>query len=70
MIFVTKNSNKSQKTMFWKEKSTKNVVTLEGLLFNSNMKNWHVGDIKFYMIFVTTNSNNFLKNQVLKGKIN
>ncbi len=59
MIFVTKNSNKSQKTKFWKEKSIENVVTLEGLLFNSSMKNWDVGDIKFYMVFVTTNSNKF-----------
>ncbi len=62
MIFVTKNSNKSQKTKFWKEKSIENVVTLEGLLFNSSMKNWDVGDIKFYMVFVTTNSNKFFKN--------
>jgi hypothetical protein len=36
MIFVTENSNKFQKTRFWKEKSVENVVTLEGLPFNSN----------------------------------
>jgi hypothetical protein len=28
------NSNKFQKTRFWKEKSVENVVTLEGLPFN------------------------------------
>ncbi len=28
MISITKNSNKFQKTKFWKEKSVENVVTL------------------------------------------
>jgi hypothetical protein len=28
MIFATENSNKSQKTRFWKEKSVEDVVTL------------------------------------------
>jgi hypothetical protein len=42
MIFVTKNSNKSSKIMFPKEKSIDNVITLEGLPFNSSMKNWDV----------------------------
>jgi hypothetical protein len=28
MIFATKNSNKFQKTRFWKEKSVEDVVTL------------------------------------------
>ncbi len=42
-IFVTNNSNKSQKPKFWNEKSVENVVvTLEGLQFNSSMKNWDV----------------------------
>jgi hypothetical protein len=35
VISVTENSNKFQKTRFWKEKSLENVVTLEGLPFNS-----------------------------------
>ncbi len=35
VISVTENSNKFQKTRFWKEKSLENVVTLEGLAFNS-----------------------------------
>ncbi len=30
VIFATENSNKFQKTRFWKEKSVENVVTLEG----------------------------------------
>jgi hypothetical protein len=42
MIFVTENSNKSSKIMFSKEKSIDNVITLEGLPFNSSMKNWDV----------------------------
>jgi hypothetical protein len=42
VIFVTKNSNKSQKTKFWKEKSVENVITLEGLPFRSSMRNWDV----------------------------
>jgi hypothetical protein len=42
MIFVTENSNKFQKTRFWKEKSVENVVTLEGLPFNSNVISFHI----------------------------
>jgi hypothetical protein len=30
VISAAKNSNKFQKTRFWKEKSVENVVTLEG----------------------------------------
>jgi hypothetical protein len=37
MIYAAENSNKFQKTRFWKEKSVENVVTLEGLPFNSSM---------------------------------
>jgi hypothetical protein len=37
VISATENSNKFQKTRFWKEKSVENVVTLEGLPFNSSM---------------------------------
>jgi hypothetical protein len=37
VIPVTENSNKFQKTRFWKEKSLENAVTLEGLPFNSSM---------------------------------
>jgi hypothetical protein len=39
-IFVTENSNKSQKITFWKEKKVENVVTIESLSFNSSMKIW------------------------------
>ncbi len=34
VIFAPENSNKFQKTRFWKEKLVENVVTLEGLPFN------------------------------------
>jgi hypothetical protein len=37
VIFVTKTSNKSFKTRFWKEKQVENVFTQKGLLFNSSM---------------------------------
>jgi len=32
----------SKKTRFWKEKSVENVVTLEGLPFNSSMISFHI----------------------------
>jgi hypothetical protein len=41
-IFVTKNSNKSQNTTFWQEKSVENMVAFEGLPFNLSMRNWDV----------------------------
>jgi hypothetical protein len=36
------NSNKFQKTRFWKGKSIENVMTFEGLPFNSNMISFHI----------------------------
>jgi hypothetical protein len=39
---ATENSNKFQKTRFWKEKSVENVVTLEGLPFHSSMISFHI----------------------------
>ncbi len=42
VISATENSNKFQKTRFWKEKSVENVVTLEGLPFNSSMISFHI----------------------------
>jgi hypothetical protein len=42
VISATENSNKFQKTRFRKEKSVENVVTLEGLPFNSNMISFHI----------------------------
>jgi hypothetical protein len=42
MTFDAENSNKFQKTRFWKEKSVENVVTLEGLPFNSSMISFHI----------------------------
>jgi hypothetical protein len=36
VIFAVENSNKFQKIRYWKEKSVENVVTLEGLPFNSS----------------------------------
>jgi hypothetical protein len=46
VISVIENSNKFQKIRFWKEKSVKNVVTLEGLSFNSHMISFHIGLFK------------------------
>jgi hypothetical protein len=40
MINAAENSNKFQKTKFWKEKSL--VVTLEGLPFNSSIISFHI----------------------------
>jgi hypothetical protein len=42
MIYAAENSNKFPKTRFWKEKSVENVVTLEGLPFNSSMISFHI----------------------------
>jgi hypothetical protein len=42
VISATENSNKFQKTRFWKEKSIENVVTLEGLPFHSSMISFHI----------------------------
>jgi hypothetical protein len=42
MIFATESSSKFQKTRFWKEKSVENMVTLEGLPFNSSMISFHI----------------------------
>ncbi len=37
LISATENSNKFPKTRFWMGKSVENVLTLEGLPFNSSM---------------------------------
>jgi hypothetical protein len=42
VIFAAENSNKFQKTRFWKEKLVENVVILEGLPFNSSMISFHI----------------------------
>ncbi len=42
VISVAENSNEFQKTRFWKEKSVEDVVTLEGLPFNSSMISFHI----------------------------
>jgi hypothetical protein len=42
VIFAAENSNKFQKTRFWKEKSVENVVTLKSLPFNSSMISFHI----------------------------
>ncbi len=46
MIFAAENSNKFQKTRFWKEKLVDDVVTLEGLPFNSSMISFHIWLLK------------------------
>jgi hypothetical protein len=42
VVSAAENSNKFQKIRFWKEKSVENVVTLEGLPFNSSMISFHI----------------------------
>ncbi len=42
VISAAENSNKFQKTRFWKEKSVENVITLGGLPFNSRMIPFHI----------------------------
>jgi len=42
VISAAENSNKFLKTRFWKEKLVENVVTLEGLPFNSSMISFHI----------------------------
>jgi hypothetical protein len=42
VISTNKNSNKLQKTRLWEEKSVENVVTLEGLPFNSSMITFYI----------------------------
>jgi hypothetical protein len=47
MTCAAENSNKFQKTKFWKEsKLVENVVTLEGLPFNSSMISSHIWLLK------------------------
>jgi hypothetical protein len=46
VIFATKDSNKFQKTRFWKEKSVENMVTLEGLPFDARMISFHIWLLK------------------------
>jgi hypothetical protein len=46
VIFAAEISNKLQKTRFWKEKSVEDVVTLEGLPFNSSMISFHIWLLK------------------------
>jgi hypothetical protein len=46
VISIAENSNKFQKTRFWKEKSVGNVVTLEGLPFNTSMISFHIWLLK------------------------
>jgi hypothetical protein len=42
MISAGENSKKFQKTRFWKEKSVENVVTHQGLPFNSSTISFHI----------------------------
>jgi hypothetical protein len=42
VISAAENSNKFQRTKFWKEKSVEGMVTLEGLQFNSSMISFHI----------------------------
>jgi hypothetical protein len=42
VIFAAENSDKFPKTRFWKEKLVEDMVTLEGLPFNSSMISFHI----------------------------
>jgi hypothetical protein len=42
VISAAENTNKISKTRFWKEKSVEDVVTFEGLSFNSSMISFHI----------------------------
>jgi hypothetical protein len=55
VIYGRENSNKFQKTRFWKEKSVENIVTLEGLPLNSSMISIH---ILLFKILIHTLQNN------------
>ncbi len=46
VISAAENSNKFQKTRFWKEKSVEIMVTLEGLPFDSSMISFHISLFK------------------------
>jgi hypothetical protein len=46
MISAAENSNKFQKTRFWKDKSVESVITLESLPFNSSMISFHIWLLK------------------------
>jgi hypothetical protein len=46
VISAAENSNKLKKPRFWKEKSVENVVTLEGLPFNSSMITFHIWPVQ------------------------
>jgi len=53
--FDVENSNNFFKTRFWKEKSVENLVTLEGLPFNSSMISF---DIWLFKKYIHTLQNN------------
>ncbi len=55
LFLPLKNSNKFQKTRFWREKSVENVVTLEGLLFNSSMISFHIWLFKKWIYMLQNN---------------
>jgi hypothetical protein len=46
VIVVVENSNKFQKTRFWKENSVENVIILKGLPFNSSIISFHIWQFK------------------------
>jgi hypothetical protein len=56
VISVAENSNKFPKTRFWKENSVEDVVTLEGLPFNSSMISFHIW---LFKTSIHTLQNNF-----------
>jgi hypothetical protein len=66
MISATENSNKFQKTRFWKEKSVENVVTLGSLPFNSSMISFHIWLFK-KLIHTLQNNVHMLSSLICNG---
>jgi hypothetical protein len=52
VISAAENANKIQKTRFGKEKSVEDVVTLEGLPFNSSMISFHIWLFKLINTYI------------------
>jgi hypothetical protein len=64
MIFAAENSNKFQKTRFWKERAVENAVTLEVLPFNSSMISFQIW---LFKKAVHTLQNNVVFHYVVMG---
>jgi hypothetical protein len=64
-IFALENSNKFQKTKFWNKKSVQNMVTLEGLPFNSSMLSFCISLFKNSIMYTLQNNVHMLSFPIL-----